>query len=396
MAVAALVAEAGCLILGSVNHRPSLRLEVPKGELHRGQSVTITAVGTDEDEGETSSLTFEWVVQFRGQTTKWLSPDGSLLSQVPERSAEGRSLTLSLPDHDELGGSYSVSVVATARDAQRATDRASAELTVENRPPLPRIVLSNYSGEPTPAKLPRHVVHIASAAMSSDADDTADRPSTELGCGVGKVETRWEAVDPPQSAFTLWQVQACKGSEVLDKLVWKLPPSSETTQVTLRLTVVDRWGGEASVERRYDVAPDGTACIESAEPDFASMVSAGSPPTKVAVVIDDIDDTLGVGSALIISAGGVATSAALSTLRYRWQSAESAVGPWTTIAGQGASTLTLSDLLPGQRRFYRAIVAIDDAGLEAIGCAADVAFCEHASGLPAGCHQWISWEVEAK
>jgi hypothetical protein len=414
LAFAALLGGAGCLILGSVNHRPTIALELPSGPFVRGQTITLAATVADEDEDEADALTIDWVVQFRsGQTVLWLAADGSLSVEPVERSGEGGSLLLTLPaggeaasgasagaapaDVKRLGGSYTVSVVARARDPRRAVASASAQLTVQNQLPTPRIVLTDYAGQQAPAQLPRHLGHWVTAATTSDADDDPGKPSDELACGAGQVTTRWEAVDPPQSAYLQWDVTPCTGTTVLDKLLWRLPPSSSATRVTLRLTVTDRWGGEASVERSFDVAPDGTPCITSADPKVPTVTFPTSVPSKIAVVVDDVDDVLAVASATIVSAGAVETAVdALTTLRYRWLSADSAAGPWKALAGQAGSRLVLDDLLPGERRFYRVITAADRTGLDAVACAPGVAFCQHAAGLPPGCHQWISWEVEAK
>ncbi|MCK5799622.1 MAG: hypothetical protein KAI47_20670, partial [Deltaproteobacteria bacterium] len=347
----------GCLLLESVNHRPraEITVESAAAAFHRGERVLLKASVDDEDEGATS-LVLAWEVVFRGAETSLsmtrggalvpistLVPvstgDGGSISDgraIPEALAileagDGPELVVPLPQDDRLGGTYTAEITLRARDPQGAEAYAHKILKIVNRAPKVRIVL--IDAEPPPPLLFRHNIHVASGAASLDPDDTSPGASGagglgqgDLACGVGKVETRWEAVSPPKSAFAFWRVLPCRPGQVLDKLAWRLPSSRVSTKVTLRIVVRDRWGAEARTERTFTVGPDATPCIDGTTPAFATD---GKAPAKVAIVTGDGD-----APAMLVVEGITLTLDQGTTTRdvpegqvYRWLVATRPEGP---------------------------------------------------------------------
>lgn len=377
-----------CVILSSVNHRPTAAIELvsplEESELGRGVTVRLRAQIGDEDDDE---LLLSWrvVLVASGGARFALAADGTVvaLGEVAPELSRSEVLELVLPTSESLGGSYQAEVELVARDPRGAERRSTRMLVVPNRPP--KIVMALTAGDAPAAGYPRHELLVATLAAVGDTEGTIDPDGpADLACGQAK--TSWELVSPKLSGFVVWRVLPCAPGQTLDKLVWQLASGATPTEVKLRATVTDRYGAKASAERSFKVAADETPCISGAFPSFALVDKA--TVAKVALLSTRAAE-LTVASTRPL---------APEQLHYRWLQAAAAAGPFTPVAGQQGPTLLLSasSLAPGEQRFFRVQVARDEAGLAAASCSVDQSLCASDASLPPGCYQWVTWEVTGR
>ncbi len=123
---------------------------------------------------------------------------------------------------------------------------------------------------------------------------------------------------------------------------------------------VSRVSGGTSV--RSLSGADGTDILRDVEwIQFSDSLVAGVFPNVPASGTPAVSDTTPIaGSALTVSTAGIADADGLGAFSYRWESAASAAGPWTAIAGATLASFTPAAAQVGS--LLRAVVSFTDGG----------------------------------
>jgi hypothetical protein len=366
--------EGGCIYVGGRNHAPEGEVSVQEGsaQLWKGGGLTLDALIADPDD---DALSYDWSVHLDstedGHRYSLNSPKGpdNLDASSARIIATGPRLTLSDLPHR---GSYEVELVA--RDPLGAETRHVYSFVLENEAPTIRRI--RFSPDET-----IHPVHATYQAWLA-SEDVDDRES-DLTCG-GKGQVSWEIVNPDPSTVLYQHTIPCKNSEIQDgRFLFRLNAAllGEKTELNLRVTVQDGYGGTGRREERLELTPNRPPCLMLPQ---AEEVLSGMIP----VIYDDPQHCT-------FDAGRVDDDVSEGVI-YTWLVRDEGsvhFSPLSTVQGPLFSMPSWFRP-PGQK--FQLRVAVQDLYSPFPSCDEDDLTCREGDGLAANCYQWITWFVEVR
>jgi hypothetical protein len=344
------VATAGCLYTGRINSKPSVMIFVPQGPLQRGQSVTIGAIGSDDD-GDV--LSYAWYV-VPGDCTTPLDARALPVSRTYP------PFVYQLPRDEQS----TACVWVTVTDPDGASAIAGGVISAGNRPPVATIDVQQPATNGF-GTYDLYSVFRLGGGHSSDPD------------GDAIVSRTWTLVSaPPVPTLAL---VPCSPTPPDDQVVC-LDASSFPGLYVVELTVNDGFADSAPAEVMLTVAPDHPLCVALTDPMMGTTPIVWDPSEDKDFTVDNVIDD---GAPFPPSMEGGEHYAPT----FAWSLRRNG-GAWQDLVGFDALnkvTLPGGSFLSGDDVDVRVVVSDGVANHP-------VALCD--PSCPAGCIDTVTWTVE--